>query len=91
MKAKDLRGSQAVLHSMEKSFAALDATYKMLAQSHTLLVVELVRQLSCLKAAVGKPLEQSLLTHVLAQIAQRLPPEEVSAQCKSMHMFGTGQ
>lgn len=80
-KTKDLRGSQAVLHTLEKSYAALDANYKVLAQNHTLLVLEVMRQLAYLKTCIGKPLEQGALAQIIAQIAQRLPAEEV-------HFFG---
>lgn len=77
IKSKDLRAAQSALHSFEKDFNALDASYKCLAQSHDLLVLELVRQLAYLRTYTGKTLEPQALSQIVAQFARCLPAEEV--------------
>ena len=67
-----------MLHSLEKNYGALDASYKSLAQSHDLLVLELVRQLASLRTYTGKTLEPQVLSQIIGQFARCLPAEEVS-------------
>ena len=76
-KTKELRTAQSMSNSLEKDLAAVDANYKVLAQSHSLLVVELVRHLTCLRSLSGKQLDQSTLAQMIAQLVQRLPAKEV--------------
>ncbi len=72
------------MHSMEKSFCALETSYKSLAQSHDLLVLELVRQLACLRSYSGLTLEPQALSQMITQFARCLPADEVHPEPQSI-------
>lgn len=76
-KAREQRASQSLLQSLEKDYSVLNSSYKRLAQSHDMLVMELLRHLTFLRNFSGKQLEPQAVSQMLAQFSQFLPSDEV--------------